>query len=152
MNIEKLQKMAGSVRTGGKGSVRRHVPLPAAGEHAPGGAGTDTDSKELERARESEREVTAVAGQHTQQPVQGCPAAGTTDRCTSSNSTRAEHTGPVFGLAPRLTRCCAIIWKRRCPAHLSTLPQKHSSRQPRHNEARDALGELLPASQPVRRS
>lgn len=31
MNIEKLQKMAGSVRTGGKGSVRRHVPLPAAG-------------------------------------------------------------------------------------------------------------------------
>ena len=31
MNIEKLQKMAGSVRTGGKGSVRRHVPPPAAG-------------------------------------------------------------------------------------------------------------------------
>ena len=30
MNIEKLQKMAGSVRTGGKGSVRRRVAVGVA--------------------------------------------------------------------------------------------------------------------------
>jgi hypothetical protein len=28
MNVEKLQKMAGTVRTGGKGTVRRYGPLP----------------------------------------------------------------------------------------------------------------------------
>ncbi len=55
MNIEKLQKMAGSVRTGGKGSVRRHVACchcsRPAGRRRPSAGGSRSRARRVEARR-----------------------------------------------------------------------------------------------------